>query len=80
MKVFLNNYKFNTDILESYLGSSKYSMFASYIVVDIDNGQWWATPEYQWLYVDKPNVITIDEFISEYFPIIRQNRINLILE
>jgi hypothetical protein len=56
MKVFLNNYKFNTDILEC----SKYSMFASYIVVDIDNGQWWVTPEYQWLYVDKPNVITIE--------------------
>jgi len=35
-------------------------MFASYIVVDIDNGQWWVTPEYQWLYVDKPNVITIE--------------------
>ena len=80
MKVFLNNYKSNIDILESYLGSPKYDIFDSYICVHIDNGEWYETPTHQWLYVDQPKLTTIDEFISEYFPIIRQNRINLILE
>lgn len=59
-----NDNPYNRSILESILGKP-INLFdeLAYIKVDIEEGIWYNTPAFMWLYKDPPNITKIDKII-----------------